>query len=665
MTSGTGSAIFTVVSLSSICVAVLFLLRYFLPLRTTPAFVLFPIFLALALPSSAILLAPIDLASSSGPEDEASKGIWLSRRPLLVAWRLIYWLTFMLTWFILPFLAEYMDAGHREPKQRAIYSLRSNGRYQLIMLGCAIAGLVYLIIDYGFDFTAIKSLVMALAYVWGLILAIYLAGHGLVALPRGLIRNASTSGGLRRVQTRAVKVHEKLDDAVLELDEIEAQVVQLKQRKTGTARDFHEWIEELVDMTSQQESRILSNPVTRDASAKIPAVITERYLADLTRRLERARHQRARYVEEWDRVVQLATDLQKILDSEASKKLDFGRSSWKILTPFTRYLLHIHIFPYLRLIWGSFLALASTAIIISEIIKFPAPRYSPVSLTVVHHPNREDYQVGFGGQLIAFFWIGYMVLCALNSVNDVPVWNGRALVRRNTHPESACWYAAQVARLTVPLAYNFLTFLPRDVRKKTVFYDFLGRLINLTPLGTWFDYLFPMFILIPVCATLFNLYGKVKSVLGFDIMDDGDEEQPGFGGWREGRDLIAQDLNNPSSSAGLGLLPSPRTSLDRPGPTRWVPQSSSAQPSSRSRPQPTSRSQPSLDPEPDEENFFTLLSRRIKNTADTIETPKWMQNKAEFKRPKWMGGDDEGQSQGSGRLLGRNGGRSNDGQISI
>jgi LMBR1-like membrane protein len=508
MATGTGSAIVAAIALLSICTGSLFLLRYYLPLRTTPAFLLVPIFLALALPTSAVLLVPIDLASSSGPEDELSKGIWLAQRPILVAWRLIYWLTFCLTWFILPLMGEYMDAGYRDPQQRLRYSLRSNGRYQLIMLGCAIVGLVYLFFDYGFDLTAIKGVIMALAYVWGLILAIYLAGHGMVAVPRNLFRRADIAGTLKRIQTRAVKINEKLQDAVQELNELEGQVVQLKQRKNGTARFFQEWIDELVDMTSQREARINIEP-----SIQIPGVITERYLADLTRRLERAQHQRARYVEEWDRIVHSATDLQAILDSKASGKL----GAQTILTPRLRFILHVHIIPNLRMALGIVFSLLSVAIILTEIIKFPAPEFSPVSLTVVHHPHKKDYQVGFGGQLMATAWIAYMCLCALSSINDVPVWNGRALVKRRTHPEAACWYAGQVARLTVPLAYNFVTFLPSSVHKKTVFYSFLGQLINLTPLGTWFDYLFPMFILIPVSFTLFRLYGRVKDWFGFGI----------------------------------------------------------------------------------------------------------------------------------------------------
>ncbi|KAL8848673.1 MAG: hypothetical protein Q9198_011178, partial [Flavoplaca austrocitrina] len=246
-----------------------------------------------------------------------------------------------------------------------------------------------------------------------------------------------------------------------------------------------------------------------------------------------------------------------------------------------------------------------------------------------------------GGQLIAAFWILYMCTCALSSITDVPVWNQRALVRRNTDAESACWYAGQIARLTVPLAYNFLTFLPSDILQQTTFYNFLGKLINLTPLGTWFERLFPIFVLIPVCATLFNLYGRIKNVFGFGIIDDDDEENNpsgfGTGGWREGRDLIARDLNGPAGSSSLGLLSSspasrsPRGSSDISRPPQWAspartPTSTAGRTLGSSTLNPSAtrssrREPPPLDPEPDEENFLTLFGRRVKNTFETLEPP--------------------------------------------
>lgn len=673
MANAAQSGTFAGLALLTICIVVLLLLRHYLPLRSAPAFLIVPVFLAIALPASAVLLVPIDLASSARVEDEAEKGIWLPQRLVLVSWRIIYWLTFVLTWLVLPLLAEFMDAGYRDPKSRMIYSLRSNGRYQLIVLSCALLGLIYMIYSYGFDPTAIKGLVMALAYVWGLILAVYLMGHGLVAIPRSLIRNASISGRLRRVQAHAPRVHEKLEDAVLALEDVESQVEQLKKRKTGSAVEFQEWIEELGDMTGSSPSRVTLATPDLDTSNKVPAVITERYLADLTRRFYRARHQRARYIDEWDRTVQTAYELQLILDAKASKQLIFsqqGTSSnrWsKILTlpPTMRYHLYANVIPALRLAAGGLLSLASVAITWSEIIRFPKPELSAVSLTVIHNPHREDYQIGFGGQFIAAFWILYMCTCALSSMADVPVWNQRALVRRNTYAESACWYASYTARMTVPLAYNFLTFLPNHIQKETTFYNFLGRLINLTPLGKWFDYLFPIFILLPVCATLFNLYGKIKNICGFGILDDDDEENNpsgfGTGGWREGRDLIARDLEGPVGSSTLGLLnqSSPRGSSDLARSPRWAsparapgaPASAAAGRTIGSSGLRNSRQPPALDPEPEEENFFTLFGRRVKNTFETLEPPSFMNSNAGgagFSRPKWMGGDSSSGSSSGG-----------------
>lgn len=62
---------------------------------------------------------------------------------------------------ILPLLGEYVDSGYRTPKDRFLYSLRSNGRYQLVVLACAGAGGIYVFLQNGFKGGSVKSLVMA------------------------------------------------------------------------------------------------------------------------------------------------------------------------------------------------------------------------------------------------------------------------------------------------------------------------------------------------------------------------------------------------------------------------------------------------------------------------------------------------------------------------
>ncbi|KAI1143877.1 LMBR1-like membrane protein-domain-containing protein [Hypoxylon sp. FL0543] len=659
------SEIFALIALLVLSLIVLLILRYYLPLRTTPAYLLVPVFFALWLPATIVLLVPIDLASNASTDDD-TRGIWLPPRALLVSWRISYWLTFVLTWFILPILAEYSDAGYREPKDRILYSLRQNAQYYALVFGSAVLGLVYFFISYGPSFTSLKGLILALAYCWGLVLAIYLMGHGLVAIPRNLIRNASASRRLRRLQTEAPKLYEKMEDAILNLEDLEVQVSELSKRKTGSARDFQDWIEELSDICNIPESRprnIL--PRVDNDSRIIPTVITEKYLADLTRQLNRARHAKSRYVDEWDHLLRNAARTQAILDSSASKKLDLGTSPpgssfWEkttVLTPYTRYLLYRRIVPYLRIFLGVFLALASACIIWSELVKAALPSLSVIRFTVVHHWTGDSGRVGFAGQLIAALWIMYMCAAALHSVTEVKVWRGRALVRRNTAHESAFWYAGQVARLSVPLSYNFVTFLPHQIYKETTFYNILGQYVDLTPLGKWFDYLFPVFVLVPVCATLFGLYGKVKRFFGFgvDIVDEDEGAQTsyGTGSWREGRDLIERELNGTSISRRLDEAASRSTNgQGRTAPILTVPSARNegtrtpfaTSPSYRDLPArrtaQSSRSDP-LNAEPEDDNFFANLSHRFKNTFDTMDTPKWLQEIGDgLKKPKWMGGND-------------------------
>ncbi|OCL08374.1 hypothetical protein AOQ84DRAFT_318474, partial [Glonium stellatum] len=567
--SSVGSDIFFATALFAICLVVLLLLRYYLPLRTSPAYLIVPVFLAIALPASIVLLVPIDLASSAGTDTGGSRGIWLPERVTLVSWRISYWLTFALTWVILPLLGEYCDAGYREPKDRFMYALRSNGRYQLITLGSGTVGAVYFFVQSGFNFDSFKALVMGMAYAWGLIMAIYLMGHGLVALPRQLFRDASISGRLRRLQSQAPKIHDRLMESIDKLDQYEAQVLQLRQRKNGTARDFQEWIDELAETSALPESRAPATTARHSAST-VPPVITERYLADLTRKLKRARHAKIRFSDSWDRLVRSALNTQAIIDSAASKRLEFRKSLYDtpssnflsritFLTPYTRYLLHTRIAPSLYYLSSALLALASAAIIWSEVVKSLEAKLSLVGLTVVHHPRSDRGQIGLAGQVIAGGWLSYMCVCAFYALTDARFWGNRALVRRGTYPESATWYSLQVAKLTVPLAYNFTTFMPPTLYRTTSFYRFLGRLIDLTQLWAGFSSFFPILILVPVCATAFNLYGKIKAVCGFaDLLEDEHDGAEaavfGEGSWREGRALIEREVQAAAAGgAALGL----------------------------------------------------------------------------------------------------------------
>jgi hypothetical protein len=555
-------------------------------------------------------------------------------------------------------LGEYSDSGFREPKDRFLYSLRSNGRYQLTVLSVGLVGAIYFFLSEGFHFRSLKGLVMALAYAWGLILAIYLMGHGMVSIPRRLFHDANVSRRLRRLQSHAPKIYEKLMDATEELQQYDAQVAQLKARKHGTSRDFKEWIEDLADLVAgTRETRVTAATASLPtARQNVPNVITDRYLAELTRKLKRARHKKVRYVSEWEHLIQQASRTQTILDSNSSHKLEFGKAPayapfyerFTILNPFMRYVLHTKIVPATYYVGSVLLALASLCIIWSELVHLASPKLSLVALTTIHHPNSSKGEIGFAGQCLAAAWLCYMCACALWSITEVKVWGNRALVRRGTYEESACWYAGQVAKLTVPLSFNFITMMPKDIHRSTVFYNFLGQLIDLTPLGKGFSSFFPILVLLPVLANIFGLYSRVRGMFGLSDLIDEEEE---IGGWREGRNLIEREIRGQAGSVGLlaraegsSGFNSPRggsLDIERPSARSAIPSSLASTERASMSPTPSRQPRqaaPALDEE-EEGNFFTDFAHRVKNTFESADTPNWFAEG--FKRPKWLGGEEE------------------------
>ena len=99
MTTSTASVIVAASAAVTVGGLVVLLLRHFVALRSTPAYLLVPVFLAVALPASLILLVPIDLASSLDDGAYDTAAVRLPPRLRLVAWRITYWLCFVLTWF--------------------------------------------------------------------------------------------------------------------------------------------------------------------------------------------------------------------------------------------------------------------------------------------------------------------------------------------------------------------------------------------------------------------------------------------------------------------------------------------------------------------------------------------------------------------------------------
>jgi hypothetical protein len=178
--------------------------------------------------------------------------------------------------------------------------------------------------------------------------------------------------------------------------------------------------------------------------------------------------------------------------------------------------------------------------------------------------------------------------------------------------------------------------------KLTTFSIFLGKSINLTPLGSIFNAWFPLFILVPILFTSFDLYSKIKGILGLGdlggwiIEDEDDEDRGEVISVVEGRGILKREL---------GLITSNYT---RSRPSRVL---------GEERRTPYSDRVSEEDDEDGGENFFAATGHRlwnsISNRVDDLRVQGSESGRADgeeegllarIPRPKWLNRGESGVS---------------------
>ncbi|KAJ2958251.1 hypothetical protein NQZ79_g6117 [Umbelopsis isabellina] len=266
-----------------------------------------------------VVLLPLDLASTRFESCEGSCKVpfaLVSQQFLHVAWRTIYWISFCLTWAIIPMLQAYVNAGEFTVGAKLRYAVSINLKFYLVYAIVAVVGLVYLIIGNGYTTRdKLQGYVMAMANSWGLLLAIIFMGYGLVAVPRKLWFAANAKKELRHLYVRAPRVKEECMDSELEYAEVAKAIRKVDQKVK--ADDIH--LRHAVDHILRRFPSV-SEVTSRDTfrSVSIPRQLTEQYLVDLNQRMIKAARMRDRKLALWNNLIRDAFYLQDIVANQDS-----------------------------------------------------------------------------------------------------------------------------------------------------------------------------------------------------------------------------------------------------------------------------------------------------------------------------------------------------------
>ncbi|CAF4406042.1 unnamed protein product, partial [Adineta steineri] len=108
---------------------------------------------------------------------------YVNPRSYEVLWRIIYWTSQCLTWFILPFMQSICQTGEFYWKGKIRFALRSNLIYYgtlLLIFGILV---IYVAVNYNLSASNFKVTVIAASTTWGLFLLVLMLGYGLVEVP--------------------------------------------------------------------------------------------------------------------------------------------------------------------------------------------------------------------------------------------------------------------------------------------------------------------------------------------------------------------------------------------------------------------------------------------------------------------------------------------------
>ncbi|KAJ2855644.1 hypothetical protein J3B02_002054 [Coemansia erecta] len=444
---------------------------------------------------------------------------------------------------ILPIMMSYVDSGAFTFKDRLRESAWSNLQFYGIS---GVAGLLlvgYIALTRRIAGPDLVAFMMALANFWGLFLVITFMGFGLVSIPRKLWFRGDLALELSKIESRAMAYKDRAYDSALELADIvrEANIV---SARVSHSDDLRSCVDQIMLCCPRSDASSSGRLPTQHAtlSSRIPAEISESYLATLHNRIKKAVLKEERDRWRWNRSARRAFFLQDAIFSQRNprRQLDSNLRPWCQWGMATRAAAWWWYIVWRPLVYR---ALAVAAALLSIVIIWSELTFNLASshFSLVHHLLRSMGLSYFAIELTSIVFIAYMCLCAYSSVMKLRIFNIYSLEsHHHTNERSLLFCGAYLCRLMFPLCYNFLNMAGSvDISSAdeiTEFSKFMDQ-IDLVPiLGEQSNRAIPFLIMVPATLAFFNVHGRVMEYFSINRVtpsaragsdDDGEDTELG------------------------------------------------------------------------------------------------------------------------------------------
>lgn len=502
--------------------------------------------LGLYIPFSIIFLLPIDLVSSSQFDEDKNNFFYVeSKRLIFNLWRFNYWLGFIMTWLLLPVIQCYYSSNNFTFQKRLRDSLVYNLKFYLIYLLIGLVGLVYVYFNIGLTWASIKALVIVLSHSYSLILAIWFMGYGLINIPKslfwdsllvrlndnymidhyylrllsakqdwqdnkvkfrqivGLINNLICIVEYQHNDNHKLWIHELYLSIPAQLNNEEGATESLTNNLKNYNNRFNQ---ELVIVNNQLSDEFLTRVTKTYKDSYYSMVISENVYYNLLRKVIKVQD------------IKLSKNTHAI-DFRVPNKVHLKYSIYNLINSVvfksarSKYLYYYHLNPLALKVFGGLAAVLSAIIILSEI--FHNSTLSLINYIITHIISNYNLLA----TLLITVLLSYMCITSLISLSKTKIFLVYKLISNNSNPSSCVWYTSYAIRLTIPLTYNFLTLLNKQILssspktdstskfQKSQFAIFLGNSINFINFGKTVNNVLPYFIVVPI---LIQVLGKKR-----------------------------------------------------------------------------------------------------------------------------------------------------------
>lgn len=446
-------------------------------IRQTPPLLLATLTLSLSIPLSIVFLIPIDLIPSSS-----------QTTTLATIWKCIYWTSFFLTMFALPFAQYYIASGEFQPIARVKHALRQLGLYMAVFAGITLATLAYFR-----NWQTLSSILVSLSQLSSLLFSIVCLVHGLLDIPYTVIP--------RSYETKLSTAYKQLPPLEYSLkdSEIDLHDTYLKIKALATTADANsDFRDNIIYLDSQipdsfkiPRQHLLNDYL--DTSLSVYQLhenlkfYTWKYL-----------HAKTNFNNKLLETLYYEDVLSHISDEQSLPRL-WRTKHWKLPPAYYKYDV-----PLL-----SSFAFIITTLLAIMIIQSEVFHSTKLSLLALATSTTSSNSI----TLALMPLLLYMMSTSISSISKINLFSiYQVSFNSNSDPVSTIFFTSYTIRLTIPLGYNFITLLnPQSTPAPPTFLQFVESNLSHVPLATFLNATIPRLSIVLVALSLLGTWSSLNT----------------------------------------------------------------------------------------------------------------------------------------------------------